>query len=76
MSRSISLSGVVEMLLGMSSSNKKWVADRLYESIEKEKKGKEHEVECSMLYSSFKQVKEIKEGKLQTRNVEDLLNEC
>jgi len=76
MEKGITLDGVLRMLSGLSRSNRKWLADRLYESVREEEKTKEHDAECMMLYPTFKQVKALKEGKLETRNVEELLNEC
>jgi len=74
MKESVYLNGILQMLLGLNQANKKWIADRLYESIKSEEEAKEHEAECFMLYSVFKQVKDLKEGRLQTRDVEELLN--
>jgi len=76
MKRSVSLNRVLQMLLGLSQDNKKWIADKLYESVKSEEEAREHAAECFMLYSSFKQAKDLKEGKLRTRDVEELLNEC
>lgn len=35
-----------------------------------------HNTERSMLLSAFKQIKDLKEGKLKTRSVDRLLDEC
>lgn len=70
------LKGLLQMLLNLSSSNKKWIADKLYKSVREEEMEKEHDEECLVLFSAFEQVKELREGHLKTRDVEELLNEC
>lgn len=75
MGNSISLSSIFDMLSGLTASNKMWLADRLYESAKEDNERKAHEEECDALLSTFKQVKLLKEGKLETRDVNELLNE-
>lgn len=78
MSNTISLHSILNMLLGLTTRNKEWLADKLYESVkeDKSKEDKAHQEECFALISTFKQVKLLKEGKLETRDVKELLNEC
>lgn len=76
MNSTISLNKMFQMLSCLSTSNKKWLADKLNKSVEEEIIAKEHSTECFMMYSAFKQVKALREGKLKTRDVKELLNEC
>lgn len=75
MANSISLSNIFEMLSGLTASNKVWLADKLYESAREDNEQKAHEEECDALLSTFQQVKLLKEGKLETHDVKELLNE-
>jgi len=76
MNNTISLNKMFQMLSCLSTNNKKWLADKLQKSIEEDAITKEHDTECFMIYSAFKQVKDLREGKLKTRNVKELLDEC
>lgn len=70
----VSIENLLQPLLSLSASNKKWIADRLYESIEEERQANMAD-EKEAMASAFRQVKALREGKLKTHPVEDLLDE-
>ncbi len=62
--------------LNLTRSNKKWLADHLYESVESEKTAAQSKAETlAQIDKALKEFKLIQEGKLQARPVEELLNE-
>lgn len=74
MEKYLTLNSILQMLSGLSDSNKKWIADKLYESVSYDKKA-DIETEREATLSAFRQVKALREGKLDTRPVTELLNE-
>ena len=63
--------------LSLSANNRRWLADRLMESVEpveKESVMSDEEIRNG-LSMAFSQLKEVKENKRTTRKVEELLNE-
>lgn len=76
MESTISLNKVFQMLSCLSTSNRKWLANKLQESVKEDTETKEYRAESLFMYSAFKQVKQLREGKLKTRNVKELLKEC
>ncbi len=74
----ISLNNLWSYLQGLTltANNKKWLADHLYEAAKVEKTAAQSKEETlAQIDKALKEFKLIQEGKLQTRPVEELLNE-
>lgn len=73
MNATISMEGLWQMIQSLSFNNRKWLADKLVESVSTSEAASEEERKA--LLSAFKQVKALKEGKLETRPIEELFKE-
>ena len=79
MNATISLDSLLTPLLSLSKSNKKWIADQLYEDIGQEKATTEKLMTKEELLADLKEamheVRDIQAGKNKAKTMEELLNE-
>lgn len=79
MNATISLDSLLTPLLSLSKSNKKWIADHLYENIRQEEADTEKPMTKEELMADLKEamqeVRDIKAGKIKAQTMEELLNE-
>ena len=79
MNATISLDSLLTPLLSLSKSDKKWIADHLYEDIGQEKATTEKLMTKEELLADLKEamheVRDIQAGKNKAKTMEELLNE-
>lgn len=79
MNATISLDSLLTPLLSLSKTNKKWIADHLYEDIGQEKATTEKLMTKEELLADLKEamheVRDIQAGKNKAKTMEELLNE-
>lgn len=78
MNITLPLNSIYEMLTSLSVSNKKWLADHLYEDIEQEESAKalkQKKELASTIETGWKEVNSAIDGKCKLKTADELLSE-
>lgn len=78
MNATISLDSLLTPLLSLSKSNKKWIADHLYENIRQEEAATDFMTKEELLADlkeAMREVRDIQAGKIKAKTMKELLSE-